>query len=265
MITGKDNPRIKKIKKLLEKSKTRSEEKAFVMEGVRAVREAQKCGLIKELYITESVFERMSENTEVDVIFNDNNIGVREVVKDDIFDKISDTKNPQGILAVVSMPNSLETQIDNKEKASILILDEVRDPGNIGTIIRTAEGAGFDAILFTKGCADIYQPKVVRSTMGSVLRVPCIRCEEDTGSELKKIKNRGYTLYATALENAEEYSKVTYNNKSAVVIGNEANGVSKATLEASDFRIKIPMKGELESLNAAVAAALVMYKVSQGG
>ena len=263
MITGKDNPRIKYIKKLLDKSSFRNSEKKFVAEGLRAVKECNRFGTINQLYISSGYEEKMSENSELSDVYNEIKADIKETVKDDIFNKISDTKSPQGILAIVYMPEVNPDAIYEKKNASVLVLDEVRDPGNIGTIIRTAQGMGFDAVIFSKGCADIYQPKIVRSTMGSLLKVPCIKLENDLKTELENIKKHGFTIYATALNNSISITEIIFDEKAAIIIGNEANGISDEAFLMSDQNITIPMKNGLESYNASVAASILMYEAGK--
>ena len=263
MITGKDNPKVKYIKKLLDKSSFRNSEKKFVAEGLRAVKECNRFGTINQLYISSGYEGKMSENRELSDVYNEIKADIKETVKDDIFNKISDTKSPQGILAIVDMPEVNPDVIYEKKNASVLVLDEVRDPGNIGTIIRTAQGMGFDAVIFSKGCADIYQPKIVRSTMGSLLKVPCIKLENDIKTELEVLKKRGFTIYATALKNSVNITEIVFNDKAAIIIGNEANGISDEAFSMSDQNITIPMENGLESYNASVAASILMYEAGK--
>lgn len=248
MITSKDNNRVKRIKKLLEKSKARREERLFVLEGYKPVLEAVKRGLAQEIYVAESA----------DI---PDGIEITDTLSDAIFNSLSDTVTPQGIMAVVRMPEFDEDEILGREDCKVICLEDVRDPGNIGTIVRTAEGAGMDAVLLSKGCADVFQPKVVRSTMGSVLRVPCLSCEAGFAEELNKLHDKGFTVYGAYLDGAVDYREPKYEGKAAVLIGNEANGLTDEAVAACDKLIKIPMKGELESLNAAVSAAVIMYEM----
>ena len=252
MITSKDNSRIKLIKKLLDKPKYRREENAFVLEGLKPVEEAVRQGLVKEIFVSES------ENNNA-IVFDK-----IEVVEDSIFKGLSDTVTPQGILAIVKIPEYDNRVIFEKEKCRLLCLEEVRDPGNVGTMIRTAEAAGFDAVLLSPGCADVYQPKVVRSTAGAILRMPCLYCDESTfAGQLELLKGNGFTLFATHLQGAVDFKEPAYDGRVGVLIGNEANGLSDEATQLADVKVKIPMQGEVESLNAAVAAALLMYEVNR--
>lgn len=251
MIESRDNPRIKRIRRLMKKPKERRTEGRFIMEGIKAVREACRQGLAEEIYL--------SSETDADDFWGECPV---ETVDARIFQEISDTVTPQGVLAVVRIPTWDEDELVSRKNARWLCLEDVRDPGNIGTMIRTAEGAGMDAVLCSAGCADIYQPKVVRSTMGSVLRVPCLIC----ASFEKKIINlqeKGFTIYASHLSSAKDYRTVSYSGRVGILIGNEAAGLGDRVTALADQTVKIPMAGEVESLNAAVAAALLMYETTK--
>ena len=250
MISSRDNNHIKLIRRLMDKAKYRREENRFIIEGIKPVEEALKRGLVEEIYLAEGV------SVPVDFPVTDTVSGL-------LFKEISDTVTPQGILAVVRIPVYESGTIFQKDDCKIICLEDVRDPGNVGTIVRTAEGAGFDAIVFSKGCADVYQPKVVRATMGSVLRVPCLVCEDDFSGELDNLRQDGFTVYGAYLGGAVDYREPSYGGKSAVIIGNEANGLSDEAVSRCDELVMIPMKGELESLNAAVSAAILMYEVER--
>lgn len=185
-----------------------------------------------------------------------------ELVEDEVFKRISDTMNPQGILAVVKkkelfIKDMLEAK--SQDRKLFLILEDIQDPGNLGTIIRTAEGAGVSGVIMSEKTVDIYNPKVVRSTMGSIFRVPFIYVDNlaDVADTLKK---SGIKLYAAHLKGSRNYFKMDYSKPSAFLIGNEGNGLSHALAEKADALIKIPMFGQIESLNAASAATILMYE-----
>ncbi|MBO5488597.1 MAG: RNA methyltransferase, partial [Eubacterium sp.] len=183
-----------------------------------------------------------------------------EYVVSKLFEKLSDTITPQGIMALVHMPSYNRDEILAKPEGALLCLEDIQDPGNLGTMMRTAEGAGMTALVLTKNCVDLFNPKVVRSTMGSLFRVPYYVCEDMT-TEVECIKKAGFTTYAAHLQGTCDYTEQSYNGKVAVLIGNEANGLKEETAEKTDCLVKIPMEGELESLNAAVSAALFMYEI----
>lgn len=179
-----------------------------------------------------------------------------EVMKD-----ISDTVTPQGVLAIVRMKRSSLDDILCMENPLILVLCDLQDPGNLGTIIRTAEGAGADAVIMSKGCVDIYSPKVVRSTMGSLYRVPFI-ITDDILSTLEIMKDKGIRIYGAELQGSVVYDECDYTAGSAILIGNEGVGLSNEVLSVCDERIRIPMEGSLESLNAAVSAGIIVYEAA---
>lgn len=271
MITSKDNSRVKLVKKLLSKSKYRREEKAFILEGFKPVNEAVRLGLVRDIYFSEAVCEEAhlyhkKYSLLLDYL-NKNSDAISpnvDVISNVLFEEISDMVTGQGVFALVEFPTYDTSALFDEENCKLLCLEEVRDPGNIGTMIRTAEAAGFDAIVLSPGCADVYQPKVVRSTAGAILRMPCMLCEKaDFIGKLKELKEKGFKLYATHLQGAVDYREPSYEGRVGVIIGNEANGLSDEATAQADVRVKIPMHGEVESLNAAVAAALLMYEADR--
>lgn len=246
MITSKNNQQLNNVKKLLESSKERREQQLFVAEGLRFVKEAP-LELVEQLFVSES----MEKAHKIDL----SKYKSFEVVSDEIFKKLSGTVTPQGVLALVKMP---EQEIDiNSDKSTLLILDDIQDPGNLGTILRTAEAAGVSGIIMSPDCVDIFNPKVTRSTMGSIFRVPFKKCE--LVPEIERLKKSGFTVYGAALESSSFYNEIEYPSKRAVIIGNEGRGISDAVLNAVSERIKIPMEGKVESLNAAVSAAVIVF------
>ncbi len=236
------NKKIKEIRALCERSSARRKSGLFVVEGERICSEIPE-DRIEAIYVSESYKE------------NHPDIRADHVLKDEMFSKLSDTKHPQGILAVVRQK---EYKIDDIADGELyLILETIQDPGNLGTIIRTAEAAGVTGIIMNKECADIYSPKVARSTMGAIFRVPYIYAE-DLPNMIKVMKERNITIYAAHLE-GEDVSGKKPDKKRAFMIGNEGNGLSHEMASLSDKRIRIPMAGKAESLNAAVSAAVLMY------
>lgn len=251
VITSTSNEQIKIIIQLKEKAKARKSTKTFTVEGIKMFTEIPENELV-ETYVSES-FEK--ENGEVI-------LGKKyQVVSDRIFKKISDTVTPQGILAVVKQKSYTVEQIiegRNKAKSCIVVLDRLQDPGNLGTIVRTGEGAGISGIIMSSDCADIYNPKVIRSTMGSIFRVPFV-VVDDLPEAVDMLKDNGIVTYAAHLK-GELYNSGTLNDDCALLIGNEAKGLSEAVSGKADKLIKIPMEGKVESLNAAVATAILMYE-----
>ena len=176
-----------------------------------------------------------------------------------VFDAISDTKTPQGIMAEVEMENYTAEHLLKAENAMLVFLENLQDPGNLGTIVRTAECAGATGIIMSRGTADIYNPKVVRSTMGSLYRMP-FAYAEDLQAVIRKARQRGIRVYAAHLGASGAYTDQDYTGPSAFLIGNEGRGLTEETAAAADEKILIPMAGQAESLNAAVSAAILLYE-----
>ena len=253
VITSKDNESIKAIRKLKEK-KYRDISNEYIIEGIKLLQEAiQEKAKIKTIVVCDDC--KTTGGIPNDILYEIakyNCIYVNEKV----FNLITDVSNPQGILAVIEK-NSSESEIDYKEDL-IVVLDNIQDPGNLGTILRTLDSIGLKQIILSKESADGYSPKVVRSTMGAIFRVKIIE-SDNLEKTIKEIKKHKFKVYATSLENSKSIYEVDYT-KSAIIIGNEANGVSKTLLDIADERIKIPMLGKTESLNASVATGIVLYE-----
>ena len=252
MISSASNTQIKEIEKLQKKAKYRKETQTFIVEGRKLVEEAQE--RIVKVYISESYFKEGSIGAKLATSHD------FEVVTDKVFKEVSDTMTPQGILAIVKMPVYTLEELLLIKNPFFMLLEELRDPGNLGTIMRTAEGAGVSAVILSKDSVDLFNPKVVRSTMGSIFRMPFIYVE-DFSDTLQTLKEREIKLYATHLRGINDYNREVYADRCGIVIGNEANGITEKTKDAADCLVKIPMEGKLESLNAAIASALMMYEV----
>lgn len=252
MITSASNEKIKEIKKLLKSAGRRREKKTYIVEGVRMIREVPaEC--VKALYVSESMEETFHELCKQ---FH----GIVEVVKDSVFNSMSDTNTPQGILAEVWMQDIPEERLfQSNEIPFLLLIEHLQDPGNLGTIIRTAEGAGVTGIIVSPDTVDIYNPKVIRSTMGSVFRMP-VFVSKDLKETIGRIKNRGITVYGAHLDGMDFYEK-DFTGGCAFLIGNEGNGLSPEISMQADELICIPMKGQVESLNAAISTAVISYEV----
>ena len=241
------NKRIKELTALKDKAKARRESGTYIVEGIKMCGEAPAEAVL-ETYVTASF---AMQNKEWLKKRN------AEVIEDRVFEKISDTKTPQGVLSVIRQPEySLDDIIKNGDL--YVILEDIQDPGNLGTIIRTAEGAGVSGVIMSKGCVDIYNPKTIRSTMGSVYRVPFVYTD-DLKSAIAKLKENGIEVYAAHLKGKSDYDDISYR-RAAFLIGNEGNGLSDETALLADTYIRIPMEGQVESLNAAVATAILMYE-----
>ncbi|MCI8576504.1 MAG: RNA methyltransferase [Lachnospiraceae bacterium] len=260
MISSTVNKQVKFVNALVKKARTRREEDLFVAEGLRMCQEIPR-DRIRTLYVSES-FRKTPEYKALAE-------GVRqvEVVKDEVFRALSDTRTPQGILALVrqyhyTLDQVAKTSGDGGPPAQLMILETLQDPGNLGTILRAGEGAGVTGILMDSCTVDIYSPKVIRSTMGSVLRVPFV-CVEDLGSAMDELKKKGIRILAAHLEGGRAYDQEDYRQDVAFLVGNEGNGLSEAALTRADARIHIPMAGRVESLNAAVAASVLMFEAAR--
>lgn len=257
MITSESNPQIKEIVKLQKSARARRKSRLFAAEGIKISKEAAFYGSLQKLYISERAMELADEELERLLKTQE-----YEVVSETVFRLLSETVTPQGVLAVVSMPEYTLSDIIGQGERSILLLDDLRDPGNLGTIMRTAEGAGMSGVILTKGSVDLFNPKTVRATMGSIFRVPFYYAENLT-EVIEQLKERDIPVYGTMMQGSVLYSEADYSGGAGIVIGNEANGISKETAEAMTGAIRIPMAGKLESLNAAVAAAVLMYEIAR--
>lgn len=254
MISSVTNKQIKNVLKLQKSSKARREQGLFVVEGLRMFREIPR-ERMEKIYVTQECYEK---NKELFAPYQDSE--QIELTMQHVFEKLSETKTPQGVLAVVKMEEwKFDRLVDEKKNPLFLILENLQDPGNLGTILRTGEGAGVDGIIMSRDTVDIYNPKVVRSTMGSLFRLPFVYVD-DLFLAVKKLQEKGTKVYAAHLNGTNFYEK-DYKKGTAFLIGNEGNGLTKEISKAADEMIKIPMKGQVESLNAAIAATLMSYEV----
>ena len=258
-ISSKDNERVKYTKALL-KSKNRQKESKYIIEGYRILTLAIECNADLDYVFINEDFENKTEHVEFLKVLEDKNIKVFKTTNK-IFKDLIDTENTQGILGVVKFKErKIEHNISNDDKF-VLILDRIQDPGNMGTIIRTADAAGVDAIIALKGSVDIYNPKVIRSTMGSIFDMNIINCTQEEC--LKALKSKDFNIVSSFLNTDNYYHKTEYGNKVALVIGNEANGVNDDLIDQSDILVKIPIYGNAESLNAAISSAILMYEIKK--
>ncbi len=245
VITSYDNPKLKKVRGLMKRSRFRREEGAFVAEGIRMYREIPE-ELLLETYVSESFSAKHPEISG-------------EIVSDRCFKRLSDTETPQGILAVAKIEErSLSDYLSEKEGLYVVV-EGLQDPGNLGTIMRTGEAAGLKCLIADRNTVDVYSPKTVRSTMGSILRVPCVYVDDLKGT-IEEMKRAGVSVYAADLKGEADFHKVSYEPLCAFLIGNEGKGLSREISDLADMKVKIPMKGKVESLNAAISAALLMYE-----
>lgn len=295
MITSLTNQKIKNVVKLMTSTKERRQNHAYVIEGLNLFSEAP-FNKIRRIFMTRDGYEKAVRirpelgKIVIDAPMQNLHGPDCELVSDDVFKKMSDTATPQGILCVMDMPDfslkelirsqksytgvssasSLRRYENNSRPSSftcpddtddrlILVLEGIQDPGNLGTMLRTGEAAGVSFILADKQTVDLYSPKAIRSTMGAIFRTPVIYTDDLTAS-LKELKSLGVNIYAAHLEGRHDYWSERYNKKTAFLIGNEGNGLSDEISSMADSLIRIPMEGEVESLNAAIAASLLMFE-----
>lgn len=256
MITSPDNSRIKEVVKLRDKKKARDNSGLFIAEGLKIVQEAPEEAL-QCVYCTGDVYE---ENPGLSERFENR----LETVSSEVFAKMCDTETPQGILAVIKKRMMSADGIVNDEKQTpfILFLEDIRDPGNLGTIVRMSEAAGVTGVIMSKGTADIYNPKTVRSTMGSVYRVP-FAYTQDFQAALSLAKNKGIKLFAAMPGGEKNCWEQDYKKACAFLIGNEAAGLTPETAAMADEKILIPMSGKVESLNAAIATSVLCFEAAR--
>lgn len=275
-ITSVNNEKIKDIVKLSKSASKRREESVFTVEGLRLVAEVPSERLI-EIFVEEGFLEKLEAASAGDG--NEKNVMrlIDEAEKKDtcfkvnqaVMKKLSDTDSPQGVLAVVSMEkhdiaelmgeSGTRGGVTRVKDPFILIMDRLQDPGNMGTIIRTAEGTGVTGILISSDSVDVYSPKTVRSTMGSIFRMK-ICVSENLPEDIERLKSKGIVVFGTHL-NGKEFYDEDFTGATAFLIGNEGRGLSDAVAATADRLLRIPMEGKVESLNAGVSAAVVMYEV----
>ncbi|MBE7012924.1 MAG: RNA methyltransferase [Ruminococcaceae bacterium] len=245
-IDSTSNKIVKHTKKLFERS-GRKEYGQFIIEGRRLVSDAISAGADIEYVITEQ-----------GVDFPVTGISCYELSAK-AFSSLKTTVNSQGILGVVNMGEDKEFVIPDEGRCFYIYLDGISDPGNMGTIIRTGDACGADGVILSKNCVDVYNPKVVRSTMSGIFNIPLYFDDEDR-SLVRKMQEKGISIISGSLDGQKSVYDVDFKGRCAVVIGNEANGITEQMLSMSDELIKIPILGKAESLNAAVACAVISYE-----
>ena len=253
VITSKDNEFVKHVKKLKEK-KYRDQSQEFIIEGIKLVKEAiEEKANIKQIIICDNCEnsgiipkDLMYEIAKYNCVY----------VTENILKTMSDVNAPQGIMAIIGR-NNKEKDIDYSQDI-IVALDDIQDPGNLGTILRTVDSIGLNQILVSKGTADCYNPKVVRSTMGAIFRIRIIECE-DLEQTLKETQKNNFKLIVSSLQTNNSLYDIDFDKK-VIIIGNEANGVEPQIQGMADEKIKIPMLGKTESLNASVATGIILYE-----
>ncbi|MCC8138228.1 MAG: RNA methyltransferase [Clostridiales bacterium] len=277
MITSTSNARVKDLISLKKRAKERNERDVFVTEGPKMFRETPPERLL-DVFVSDGFYRRER------ALFDDGKPVT--VLSDRVFESVSDTRTPQGVLCVVRqfhyrLEDLMQGRVPevsgaqtNLSKAGdirdrdgaagadtplLIALENLQDPGNLGTILRTAEGAGATGILLGPGCVDIYNPKVIRSTMGSVYRMP-FYYTENLKRDMRLLQQKGVRWYAAHLEGSVPYDEASYDGPAGFLIGNESRGLTEETAALADQSVRIPMCGQVESLNAAVAASVLMYE-----
>lgn len=254
MITSVNNGQIKNIIQLNQKTKARRDQGLFVAEGRKMFGEAPPVW-VEKVYVSEALSQDKDLMKQVAAY-------PYETVSDSVFRQMSDTQTPQGVLTVLRRPSYKMEDILKGEKPLIVILEDLQDPGNAGTIFRTGEGAGVGGILLTRACVDVTNPKVIRSTMGSIYRIPFLYVE-DVVSLKSELCERSIRTFAAHLKGQNSYDREDYTGGTAFIIGNEGKGLTDAAAGAADCLVRIPMCGRVESLNAAMAAGILMYEAAR--
>ncbi|MTI56466.1 TrmH family RNA methyltransferase [Geosporobacter ferrireducens] len=256
-IFSAENAVIKHIKQL-SRRKYRDKHKEYMIEGVRILCDALEnrqrikyavfCDALYRAAGGENLLKQLAEQ------------GVKVYhTTEKLYGEIAETESPQGIMAILPRIEMCLEQLPKKKNSFYVLLDRIQDPGNLGTIIRTADSAGVDAILLTKGCVDLYNPKTIRATMGSIFHLPIFMLE-DSQEGISFLKNNQIKILTTSLDAVSYHYEVDYRQDVVIVVGNEANGVSSTWMDAADALVKIPIPGKAESLNVSVAASIVLYE-----
>lgn len=260
VISSRQNNIVKYVRGLREK-RNRDREGCFIVEGAKSVYEAVSAGAeIRKILIAERGQKHPLLKEIMTSLSNEAEI-VR--VTDEVMEFMSETESPQGIIAIVSIPQTHLSGLTVNESWSLVVIDGVQDPGNVGTIIRSADAFGVGAVILTKGCADIFNSKTLRSTMGSVFHLPVI---QDVSQEdlVKFLKEKSFFIAATTLEERSQFlPEVEFIRPLALVFGNEGRGVSPEISSQADVLVKVPMFGSAESLNVAVTSGIVLYEASR--
>ena len=257
-ITSPANSKIKRLMQWNQKAKQREKDNIFLAEGRKMFEEAPKDWIL-EVYFSQNYYDKQREWIELEIQQGNLKTDFCYIVEDDVFKRISDTITPQGVLCVLKRPSYLLEELLYQENPMLILLEDLQDPGNLGTIVRTGEGAGISGVIASRDTVDIYNPKTVRATMGSIYRVPVLYVQ-DLKEVIKQLRMHEITTYAAHLKGNKDYDECDYTKGSAFLIGNEGRGLREETADCADRYLKIPMEGKVESLNASIAAALLMYE-----
>lgn len=247
-----------KYAKSLQIKKYRDVSNQYLIEGIKIIKEAISFNANLSMVFISSEQIENNEIKNIISICESINIPIYQVDKR-IFKEVSETDSSQGIIGIIKKSKYEFNDIIEKNCLKIIILDEIQDPGNLGTIIRTADACNYDCVLLSKGCVDVYNSKSVRATMGSLFHLPIIT-NIDIIEIITLLKNKGVIILGAYVHDGEACYNIDYKEKFAIIIGNESTGLSKSVLDMIEKKIKIPMPGQAESLNASVAASILMYE-----
>ena len=247
-ITSRENAKIKYACAVRDSEKQRAADGLFFAEGPKLCLELAKSCTPRAMYATAAALAKTPELAQFDPA----------EIAPHVAEKLSGTKSNQGVFALFETPVPPADTLDTARR--ILMLEGVQDPGNVGTIIRTADAAGLDGVLLSNQCADVFSPKVLRATMGSIFRMN-LRTTDDLPGELTKLREKGYSILSSQLDGTPFYERQGVAERFALIIGNEGNGVSEQVQQTATHRVRLPMRGGAESLNAAIAAAIMMYEL----
>ncbi len=258
MISSTGNSLVKQAAALGKRARSRRESGLFLVEGPKMFEELPK-DRVEQVFVTERFLEDPDHQRMVEQVDGKKVV----LVTGEVLKSISNTQTPQGVAAVARQYRySLEDIRDGGAKPLVMFLETIQDPGNLGTILRAGEAAGVTGVIMDRESADIYNPKVIRSTMGSVYRVPFLYVDE-LGGTVREFKGDGLRLYAAHLDGKHAYDREDYRGACGFLVGNEAKGLRRETADLADAWVRIPMKGNVESLNAAVASALLMFEAAR--
>ncbi|MCM1541584.1 MAG: RNA methyltransferase [Blautia sp.] len=255
MISSFSNSKVKQIVQWQNKARERRSAGIFLTEGFKLFEEVPQES-IRQIYVSEEALEHIAGKPEMERKLN--HAGYETVTKE-IFRKMSDTQTPQGILCVVKRPEYSLEQLLQAKSPLLMVLEDIQDPGNLGTIVRTGEAAGVTGVIMNTGTVDIFNPKTIRATMGSVFRVPFLYVD-NLPQTIGELCRSGIRAYAAHLEGEAYYDEISFREPTAFLVGNEGKGLTKETAAQADQYLKIPMEGKTESLNAAIAASLLLYE-----
>lgn len=258
MITSSSNGKVKQVVQWQSRADKRRDAGIFLAEGFKLFRETPEES-IREVYLSEDAVGRVAEDAILQEKLHRTGY---ETVSREVFRKMSDTKTPQGILCVAGRPQYTLEQMLDVPSPLIVVLESIQDPGNLGTILRAGEAAGITGVIMGGETTDIFHPKTIRATTGSVFRVPFVQVKY-LKEPLEYLKRKDIRVYAAHLSGETYYDRFSFQGGTAFLIGNEGNGLSGDTVRMADELLKIPMQGQVESLNASVAAALLMYEAQR--